>query len=298
MTMTTSLDDIITEVLGPSPASTSRLLADPGPRLTGTGLMRVRLDELHSDPDNARERMTGIAELAATIVQAGLLQPIIVRRDEGQHLVVVCGHRRLAALRYLRWVSVDVIVRREMRPDQVLVAMLAENGQRVGLDPIEEARAFRGLKLEGHLSDAGVAEKAGRTQVYVSGRIALLALPADEQEEIRAGQRTIGESIARARVRTGKVRARDTSGWHLANDHPLARRASARCARLEHPRGHRLAGVACGVCWEAVIRADERQLVAVARAARIHQAPEAPAQCSAKAEGLRRGDGDGGEDRD
>ena len=240
-----------------TPAPAPALPASSG---TGAGLMRVRLDELHADPNNLRDTVTDVDELAASIQQTGLLQPIIARRDEGQRLVVVCGHRRLAALRKLRWVSADVVVRREMRPDQVLVAMLAENGQRVQLDPIEEARAFNRLKVLHALSDQGVAERVGRNQVYVSGRLALLALPADEQEEIRAGQRTLGESIARARLRSGKVRApREVARWHLGSDHALARRAQARCTRLQHPRGNRLAGVACGSCWESVIRADEKQ---------------------------------------
>lgn len=223
-----------------------------------TALVRVNVTDLHPDPNNPRDEVTDVHELAASIQQTGLLQPIIARRD-GDRLVVVCGHRRLAALKVLRWPTTDVIVRREMPPDQVLVAMLAENNQRVALDPIEEARAFNRVKAIEHLSDAQVAERVGRNQVYVSGRLALLLLSPQEQEEIRAGQRRITESVARARVKAGKVRERTVTGWHLATDHPLARRAQARCIRLEHPRGHRLAGVACGRCWESVIRADEKQ---------------------------------------
>lgn len=225
----------------------------------GLQLRRVRVQDLHPDPNNPRDEVTEVAELAASIEQAGLLQPPIARRD-GDRLVIVAGHRRLAAIKVLGWKDVDVVVRRDMPPDQVLVAMLAENQQRVMLDPVEEARAYNRLKVVHHLTDAAVAERVGRNQAYVSGRLALLALPADQQEEIRAGQRTLGYAIREGRVRQGKVRQRDKgAGWHLAANHPLARRAAARCVKLEHRRGTRLGGVACGQCWESVIRADETQ---------------------------------------
>lgn len=230
-------------------------------RATGTGLVRVQVSELHPDPNNLREEITDVSELAASIEQVGLLQPIIARRaPDDDRLVVVCGHRRLAALKMLGWATVDAVVRREMPPDQVLVAMLSENGQRVQLDPIEEARAFNRLRVMYDLHHADVAARVGRTQSYVSGRLALLNLSPQEQEEVRAGQRTLGQSITQARVAAGKVRNRDKgAGWHLSYTHPLAARARARCLKLEHPKGTRLGGVACGRCWESVIRSDEKQ---------------------------------------
>ncbi|UJP39352.1 ParB/RepB/Spo0J family partition protein [Cellulomonas palmilytica] len=221
-------------------------------------LQRVALTELHRDPNNPRDEETEIADLAASIAQVGLLQPIIVRRDAGR-LVVVCGHRRLAALRKLGWRDVDVVVRREMPADQVLVAMLAENQQRVLLDPIEEARAYSRLQAVYGFTHLQVAERVGRPQSYVSGRLALLNLSPQEQEEIRAGQRSLTRGIQIGRVKAGKVRNRAKgSGWHLSETHRLAARARARCRKLEHPRGTWLGDVACGSCWESVIRADEK----------------------------------------
>lgn len=254
--MTTSPLDAALDAAG-APTSTA---PRPHQHTFSPGLQRVRVDQLHPDPNNLRDEVTDVADLAASIEQVGLLQPIIARKD-GDDLVVVCGHRRLAALKVLRWVSVDVVIRREMPADQVLVAMLSENGQRVALDPIEEARAFNRLKAQHGLSDAATAERVGRNQVYVSGRLALLNLSPQEQEEIRAGQRTLGRSIREGRIKSGKVRTREVTGWHFATDHQLARRAAARCVKLEHPRGHRIGSLACGACWESVIRADEKQIL-------------------------------------
>jgi ParB family transcriptional regulator, chromosome partitioning protein len=251
---TDALEAALDAVAGPALPTAPRSRTNSPPPL----LQRVALTELHADPNNPRDEVTEVEDLAASIEQVGLLQPIIARRD-GDRLVVVCGHRRLTALRKLGWPDVDVVVRREMPADQVLVAMLTENQQRVMLDPIEEARAFSRLKHQHGLSDAAVGQRVGRTQVYVSGRLALLNLDPAEQEEIRAGQRTLGRAIQKGRVKAGKVLNRTVTGWHFASDHRLASRAKARCNKLEHPRGHRLAGVACGSCWESVIRADEKQ---------------------------------------
>lgn len=253
--VTAALADALPATLPAFPLKAVAVRTAPGAQLA-----RVRVVDLRPDVGNAREVLRDIPELAASIRQAGLLQPIIARRVAGDdsHLVVVCGHRRLAAIQSLGWADVDVVVRREMPADQVLVAMLAENGQRDPLDPIEEARAFNRLKVIHGLSDAGVGERVGRHQVYVSGRLALLALSPQEQEEIRAGQRTLGESIARGRVKSGRVRqGRQSSRFHLGSDHELASKARARCQRLNHLRGNRLNGVACGECWESVIRADQ-----------------------------------------
>ncbi|MCR6706515.1 MAG: ParB/RepB/Spo0J family partition protein [Cellulomonas sp.] len=255
--MSTDIDALaaaLDAVAGPQivPAPPSRASA-PAPIL-----QRVLLTELHPDPNNPRDEVSEISDLAASIEQVGLLQPIIARRD-GDRLVVVCGHRRLAALRRLQWRDVDVVVRREMPADQVLVAMLSENQQRVMLDPIEEARAFSRLKIVHSLTDGQVAERVGRPQSYVSGRLALLNLSPAEQEEIRAGQRTLTRAIQKGRVQAGKVRNRPKgAGWHLSETHRLASRAKARCTKLQHPRGQRLGDVACGSCWESVIRADEK----------------------------------------
>jgi ParB family chromosome partitioning protein len=174
----------------------------------------------------------------------------------------------------LGWLHVEVIVRREMRDVDDLVAALVENGQRAGLDPIEEARALNALKVRDGLSDFELGKKVGRSQGTVSGRIALLALSPAEQEELRAGHMRIVEATHTARMNSGKVRPTGIGrGWHLNPSHPLAGRAKARCERAGHKPGRGVGGVAaCGSCWEEVIRADERQSIHSA-AAVAHECP-------------------------
>lgn len=260
--MRSATEDALDAVLGekrPTPA--------PGPRLVRadalSGLQRVAVGDLHPDPDNPREGLTGITELAESIEQAGLIQPIIVRTSPGG-LVVVAGHRRLEAVKRLGWTSVEVVIRKPMESDDVLQQMLVENGQRAGLDPIEEARALKRLKTQRGCSDHELARMVGMSQATASGRLALLSLPIEEQEAIRAGITTLREATATARLVSGRVRPGaigKPSAAHLSPHHPLGALAKARCVRLGHKRhgSASVGGMACGACWESVIRANERE---------------------------------------
>ncbi|MDN4174754.1 ParB/RepB/Spo0J family partition protein [Nocardioides sp. SOB77] len=225
-------------------------------------LATVRVGDVHPDPDNPRDRLEGIEELAESITGVGLLQPIVVRRHAGR-LVILAGHRRHAALKLLGWSEVPVIIKPDMAPDHVLAAMLVENGQRAGLDPIEEARALKRLETDhGTRTHTQLASLIGRTQVHVSGRLALLDLPPADQDAIRAGELNLGDGIRRGRLAAGKVRKPGSTGSpHLGVEHDLASKVRARCRRLNHKsRGRNsVGGVGCGECWESVIRADERQ---------------------------------------
>jgi len=184
-----------------------------------------------------------------------------VVREHGTRLVVVMGHRRLAAIRLLKWTDVDVIVRGAMAPDDVLAAMLIENGQRAGLDPIQEARALHRLGVQkGAVSHAAIGQLVGRNQVYVSNRLALLDLTAEDQEQIRAGTMKLTEATHRGRMNAGTIRAKGIPrGWHLGPAHDLANKVKARCIAQGHPRGRTVGAMGCGECWEAVIRTDERR---------------------------------------
>lgn len=228
------------------------------------GMFDVDVADLHPSPANPRERMTDIEGLAASIREAGLIQPIVAQRLDDGTLQIVAGHRRHAAVKMLGWQTVPVIVRKAMLPDAELVTMLVENGQRANLDPIEEARALNHLKVTGKLTDSAVAKKVGRSVQFVGGRIALLSLPWEEQEAIRNGTMTLTEAGDKARVDSGRIRPGAKgrpSPAHLSISHPLGPRAKARCQHLGHSRGRGtgVGGIACGACWEHVIRADERE---------------------------------------
>jgi ParB family transcriptional regulator, chromosome partitioning protein len=228
------------------------------------GLARIPLDDLRPSPNNPRQRLKDIDDLALSIRENGLIQPIVVQQIAGTAgYQVIAGHRRLAALQRLSRPDALCIIRKDMPSDAELVAMLVENGQRAGLDPIEEARALSRLRAQG-MTQAEMAMKIGRSTAHVSMRLALLALPIEQQEELRAGEATVMASVEAARLASGRLPAGRTGkkpAAHLAFTHPLADRAKARCRRLSHKRGGSasVGGTACGECWESVIRADERE---------------------------------------
>lgn len=227
------------------------------------GLAALEIRQIKPSPNNPRERLQGIDELAfSSIREVGLIQPIVVQRLPMGGFQILAGHRRFAAVRKLGWPKVPCLVRRDMLPDEELLTMLVENGQRADLDPIEEGRALSKLKAGG-LTDIEIGRKIGRSQSHVSGRLALLALPLEEQEELRHGLVGITAAVSKARADSGKVRQRrnpSKNPAYLGPIHPLADRAKARCQRVHAKAGRvkGVGGVACGECWESVIRADER----------------------------------------
>jgi ParB family chromosome partitioning protein len=230
------------------------------------GLAAIALDELHPSPNNPREHLTGIDELALSIREVGLIQPIVVQRIPGHGgYQIIAGHRRYAAAKHLGMTEVPCIVRRDMLPDEELLAMLVENGQRANLDPIEEARALRTLQ-SGGLTIAEVARKIGRSVGFVDSRLMLLRLPPDEQDAVRAGHYTLGhaQKLVRDERAAERQRLRPTTRPigrpqgartrpFFGDQHPLASTARARC---DHRGTPKVAGVACGPCWEQTIRDD------------------------------------------
>ena len=249
----------------------------PKPALVAAGpdvvLQQTPLARLKVDPANPRENVGDVTELAASMREVGLLQPIVARRTAGGQLYVVAGHRRLAAARSLGWKSVPVVVRRDMRSDEVLAAMLIENGQRKDLDPIEEARGLSRLKGQaGGCSDAELARRVGRHQTHVSARLRLLALSAEDQEAVRRGEMKLVEATAKGRLNSGRVAPPRPNAAYFSAGHELAPKAKARCRRL-HTRVVTLpGGIACGDCWSSVLRADERES--------LHQRSGATGKCA------------------
>ncbi|QIM20566.1 ParB/RepB/Spo0J family partition protein [Phycicoccus sp. HDW14] len=173
--------------------------------MTGRTLVTVALADVHPDPDNPREDLGDVDELAESIRQSGLLQPIVVRRH-GAALVVVAGHRRLAALQRLGHASTEVIVSKDLRPDDVLAAMLIENGQRRDLSPMEEARALNRLKVSKSWTGQELAKRIGRSDSFVSNRLALLNLSTEQQDLVEAGQMGVTQASTVGRARAGTAR--------------------------------------------------------------------------------------------
>jgi ParB family chromosome partitioning protein len=222
------------------------------------GLYRVNVNMLIEHPDNVRTVTGDVVDLAASIRSKGLLQPLVAEKVDAMHWRVLAGHRRLAAVRLLRWKEVPVLEHQETDLDEAVVLMLIENGQRKNLDPIEEAKALKTLSSRGRTNRA-IASEIGRDEFYVSSRLRLLELSPEEQEAVKGKTLTIGEATATVRARRQDPRGNRSgnNGQHFIRVHPLAERARAKCRTTNHHVKPRLVGgTACGPCWEAVIRED------------------------------------------
>jgi len=130
-----------------------------------------------------RVNVGSIEELASSIAEKGLLQPIVVR-VLGDRYEVVAGNRRLSACKLLKWRKMLCHII-ELDDRESYEVSLIENVQHKTLNPIEEAMAFKRYVEEFGWGGVSVlAEKIGRSQEYVSRRIQLLQLPGKIQEKI------------------------------------------------------------------------------------------------------------------
>lgn len=156
----------------------------------------VPLREIHPNPRQPRrffdeERM---AELAESIRQQGVLQPLIVRKvEQGYELIV--GERRLRAAHRAGLESVPVVVK-EASDAQSLEMALVENIQREELTPIEEALAYRQLMEEFHLTQEEIASRVGKSRPAVTNLLRVLTLPDEVKEEVDRGRISVGHARA------------------------------------------------------------------------------------------------------
>lgn len=171
----------------------SPAIAEP----TSSTLEQLALSAIAPAPDNPRRNLGDVSELAASMSELGVLQPLVVTPRGGKFLVV-CGHRRHAAAKKAKLTTVPAIVR-ELTEPQRIKAMLIENCQRTDLSPIEEARAYQALVDLG-VTQRQLAGDVGKTQSHISKRLALLSLPAKVLTDVDSGGITIGDALELAKL--------------------------------------------------------------------------------------------------
>jgi ParB family chromosome partitioning protein len=156
----------------------------------------VPLSRISPNPHQPRRRMdeTGLEELAASIREHGILQPVLVTETlDGYQLVA--GERRVRAARLAGLDHIPALIRQLADRDQLEVA-LVENVQRADLDPIDEALAYRQLIDEFGLTQDHVAERVGKARSTVANTLRLLDLHPDVQAAIGDGRLTEGHGRA------------------------------------------------------------------------------------------------------
>lgn len=133
-------------------------------------------------------------DLATSISQNGLLQPIVVR-DVGESFQIVAGERRFRAIQKLGWERVPIVTR-ALSDEQMLVVALVENLQRENLSVLEEAQGYQRLIDEFGLTQEDVGRHVGRDRSTVSNALRLLTLPGPVRALIAGGRIAAGHARA------------------------------------------------------------------------------------------------------
>lgn len=169
----------------------------PGAELvTESGPELVPISEIAVNPFQPRRNFApeAIDELADSIRQYGILQPLTVRRRDGGY-ELIAGERRLQASRKAGVQMVPVVVR-ECNDEEMLALALVENLQREDLNAMESARSYDQLINQFGLTQTEVAERVGKSRSAVANTLRLLALSAPIQQAVAEGALTEGHARA------------------------------------------------------------------------------------------------------
>lgn len=169
-------------------------LIPPDSKMSPPELIHVPVDEVRANPEQPRTRFDeeSLGEMAASIKEVGVLQPVVVRPDDGGYLLVA-GERRWRAAKLAGLATIPAVVRGEVS-DPTLVEALVENVQREDLTPLEEAHAYRQLLEEYGMTQEEVADRVGKSRPAVSNTLRLLQLPAEIQAMIDSGRLSAGHA--------------------------------------------------------------------------------------------------------
>lgn len=172
-------------------------VAAPEPVPEGVhGVQRLKLAQIRPCPSQPRKHFTteSIEELALSIRENGLLQPLVVR-PSGSGYELIAGERRWRACQQAGLSEALVIVR-EASDREVLELALVENLQRENLNPVEESAGFAQLLSQFELRQEDIATRVGKSRAHVANSLRLLRLPQDILAHLRDGRITSGHAKA------------------------------------------------------------------------------------------------------
>ena len=207
------------------------LFEDAAPSLESTGVRTVPLREIEPDPAQPRKTFgeEGLAELAASIAEHGLLQPIAVRPQPMGGYRIVAGERRWRACRMAGLTEVPVVVR-DVTDQEAMELALVENLQREDLDPVEEACGIRELIERCGLTQEQAAARLGKSRSALANSLRLLGLPPEALDLLKAGRLTAGHAKA---ILSLPDAALQVQAANLIAEHGLnVRQAEALCRKL------------------------------------------------------------------
>ncbi len=162
---------------------------------TSEGAVNVRISEIEPNREQPRKEFDSVAlsELADSISQHGVLQPLLLRPMLTGGYRIVAGERRWRAARMAGLTEVPAVIREMTDAEEMLFALI-ENLQREDLTPLEEARGYRTLIETQDFTQEEVSQAMGKSRPAITNALRLLNLPEDIQKMLEAGEITAGHA--------------------------------------------------------------------------------------------------------
>lgn len=155
---------------------------------------------------------SSLDELASSIEEEGLIQPIVVRpieaTEEGKRWEIIAGERRWRAHKLLKRKQIKAIIRFDVKDTDSQISALVENIQREGLNPIEEAEAYRALIVEQGMTQQQVAQKVAKSRAYISQAVRLVKLGTEAKELTATGTLSRNHAYMLAGISDGAKQAK------------------------------------------------------------------------------------------
>ncbi|TEB17836.1 putative chromosome-partitioning protein ParB [Pelotomaculum sp. FP] len=147
-----------------------------------------------------------LAELAESIRELGVIQPVVVRPEAGGGYELIAGERRWRACKSLGYKTIPAVVK-DYRDLEATAVSLIENIQREDLNPLEEALAYHQLMEDFQLTQEEVSGRVGKSRPFVANMVRLLGLPDEVKEMLAAGQLSAGHARALLAIEDAKKQA-------------------------------------------------------------------------------------------
>lgn len=217
--------------LGRGMAALLQNAAPPAP--SGRSVMQLPIESVQRNAGQPRKSFDDrrLEELAASIREHGVLEPILVRRA-GAGYAIVAGERRWRAAQRAGLREIPALLR-EANDRESFELALVENLQRADLNAMEEAEAFDALTREHALTQEQVAERVGKDRSTVANAMRLLKLPADVRDQVRSGALEMGH--ARALLALEKAEAIRQAAHQVIREELSVRATEALVRRMLQP---------------------------------------------------------------
>jgi len=185
------------ESLLPSRSGSAPAIAAPAPAAAAGKPLEIGVELIDRNPFQTRTVFdeAKLAELAASIIASGVVQPIVVRHGKDGRFTLITGERRWLASKIAGKPTIPAIVR-EVSNLQAMEMTIVENLQRADLNPMEQAHAFDRLSRDFHMTQAQMAERTGKDRATVANFLRLLKLPESIQRLVESGELTFGHARA------------------------------------------------------------------------------------------------------